>query len=220
MQETSTKFEDTDSTDSVVLEQKLSQADIPNSLEVNHENFSSQTPDYVTSEQVTKIQVANIEEKAKTPEANLAESVVSTNKTAQAGESAFNQFDQSQPLSDRASSPINVTAVNQNTLVRVSKPSLTQQQILLKSYQNRGELGRISGIKNYWRRLSNRLEIRPYKSKIMAYSRPIVFKYKPVFEKYKLQLLLFINHKKTRKWLSNIGLIFLGAAIVLILHSL
>ena len=220
LQEASTEFEDTDSTDSVVLEPNLSQADIRNSLKVDQENSSSQTPDYATSEQMTKIQVASTEEKTKIPEANLAESVVSANKTAKAGESAFNQFDYFQPLSDRASSPINVTAVNQNALVRVSKPSLTQQQILLKSHQNRRELGRTSGIKNYWRRLSNRPEIRPYKSKILAYSRPILSKYKPVFEKYKLQLLLFINHKKTRKWLSNIGLIFLGAAIVLILHSL
>ena len=219
LQETLTEFEDTNSTDSVVLEQKLSQANILNSLKINQENSSSQTPDYATSEQINKIQVANIEEKAKIPEANLAESVVSANKTAQS-KSASNQFDHSQPLSDRASSPINVTAMNQNTLVQVSKPFLTQQQILLKSHQNRRVLGRTSRIKNYWLRLSNRPEIRPYKTKILAYSQPISSKYKPVFKKYKLQLLLFINHKKTRKWLSNIGLIFLGAAIVLILHSL
>ncbi len=204
----------------VVPEQKLSQANILNSVEVNQENSSFQTPDYATSEQTTKMKVANIEQTANIPEANYAESVFSADKTVQSGESALNQFDHFQPLSDRASNPINITAVNQNTLVRVSKPSLTQQQILLKSHQNRREWGRTSGIKNYWWRLSNRPEIRPYKSKILAYSRPIVFKYKPVFEKYKLQLLLFINHKKTRKWLWNIGLIFLGAAIVLILHSL
>ena len=220
LQEISTEFKDTDSTDSVVPEQKLSQANILNSVEVNQENSSFQTPDYATSEQTTKIKVANIEQTANIPEANSAESVVSANKTVQSGESALNQFDHFQPSSDRASSPINVTAVNQNTLVRVSKPSLTQQQILLKTHQNRRVLGRSSGIKNYWRRLSNRPKIRPYKSRILAYSQPILSKYKPVFEKYKLQLSLFINHKKTRTWLWNIGLIFLGAAIVLILHSL
>ncbi len=219
LQETSTKLEDTDSTDLVVPEQKLSQTNILNSLEVNQEN-SSQTPDHATPEQITKIQAANIEEKAKLPEVNHAESTISANKTAQTAESTLNQLDHHESLSDRASSPINVTAVSQNALVRVAKPSLTQQQILLNSHQNRKELGRTSGIKNYWWRLSNRPEIRSYKSKILAYSQPIVAKYKPVFEKYKSQLLLFINQKKMRKWLSNIGLIFLGAAIVLILHSL
>ncbi len=201
-------------------EQKLFQANILNSVEVNQENFSFQTPDYATSEQTTKIQVANIEETANIPEANYAELVVSANKTVQSGESTLNKFDHFQQLSDRASSPINVTAVNQNTLVRVLKPSLTQQKILLKSHQNRRVLGGTSGIKNYWWRLSNRPEIRPYRSNILAYFQPILSKYKPIFEKYKLQLLLFINHKKTRTWLWNIGLISLGSAIVLILHSL
>ena len=220
LQNTSTKLENTDSSDSVVLEQKFSQTNILNSVEVNQENSSSQTSDYAKSEQINKIQVANIEEKAKIAEANLAESVVSANKTAQTGKSALNQFHHSESLSDRGYSPINVTSVSQNALLRVSKPSLTQQQILLNSHQNRRELGRHSGIKNYWRQLGNRSQIRPYKSKILAYSRPIVAKYKPVFEKHKSQLLLLINHKKTRKCLCNIGLIFLGAAIVLILHSL
>ena len=186
-----------DVSDSMLSEQETLQVvDVPDSILLEQETLQADVSDSVLLEQETL-------------QADVSDSVLLEQETLQAktrNYDATNSHKRSFSVVNRAAlAPI------------IERPPLPEY---IYSKQNRSKSkAKISVVKNYFQQLANVPKLSQCKSKISQY-KPKINQLKSRLSQYKAKVLLLVSQWNKKGWLSNIGLMILGAIIVLILHSL
>ena len=202
-----------DVSDSVLLEQETLQADVSDSVLSAQETLQADVSDSVLLEQKTlQVDVSDsVLLEQETLQADVLDSVLLEQKTLQA---KMSNYDATNTNNQRRS----LSVVNRAAFAPIfERPPLPEY---IHSKQNRSKSkAKISVVKNYFQQLANVPKLSQCKSKISQY-KPKINQLKSRLSQYKAKVLLLVSQWNKKGWLSNIGLMILGAIIVLILHSL